>query len=70
MYAIRSYYGRLPIALLARVDVPQETDEMRVSLGLTLGTRDAVQVGATAPKSFGQIDLLNVSGVSTRVVGR
>jgi len=62
--------GRLPIALLARVDVPQETDEMRVSLGLTLGTRDAVQVGATAPKSFGQIDLLNVSGVSTRVVGR
>jgi len=60
----------LPLALMARVDVPQETDETRVSFGLTFGLRDAIQVNATAPKSFQQVDALNVSGTSTRVVGR
>ncbi len=62
--------GRLPITLLARIDVPQDTDNARLSFGFGLGGQDLVQLGATVPKSFERVDLLSVSGSSTRLVGR
>jgi len=62
--------GSIPLAVLARVDVPQETENTRVSFGLTLGRRDAIQAGATLPSSFDEVSVLDVSGTSTRVIGR
>ena len=62
--------GSIPLAVLARVDVPQETENMRVSFGLTLGRQDAIHVGATVPRSFEEVSVLDVSGTSTRVIGR
>lgn len=62
--------GRLPITLLARVDVPQNAGNARLNFGLGFGALDFVQVGATVPRSFERVDHLSVSGASTRLVGR